>query len=95
MSTSHELVRQARHGDVVTVHFNDPGRLNAMTRDMGEAFRDTVAELATDESLRAVVITGEGRAFSAGGDLVMLQEQADLGAAAPGPKRASTAPRAW
>ena len=87
MSTSQELVRQARDGDVVTLHFNDPDRLNAMTRDMGEAFRDTVAELAMDESLRAVVITGEGRAFSAGGDLVMLQEQADLGAAAPG--------RAW
>ena len=82
MSTSQELVRQARDGDVVTLHFNDPDRLNAMTRDMGEAFRDTVAELAMDESLRAVVITGEGRAFSAGGDLVMLQEQADLGAAA-------------
>ena len=78
------LIRETRNGDVVTLHFNDPDRLNAMTREMGEAFRDCVGELSRDESLRAVVLTGEGRAFSAGGDLDMLQRQADLGAAHPG-----------
>jgi enoyl-CoA hydratase len=79
-----ELIRETRDGDVVTLHFNDPDRLNAMTRDMGETFRDRVGVLAQDESLRAVVLTGEGRAFSAGGDLDMLQQQADRGAANPG-----------
>lgn len=87
MPASSELILLDREDDIVTLRFNDPDRLNAMTRAMGEAFRDAVAGLALDESLRAVVVTGEGRAFSAGGDLDMLQEQADLGAAAPG--------RAW
>ncbi len=82
-----ELIRETRDGDVVTLHLNDPDHLNAMTREMGEAFRDRVGRLAQDESLRAVVLTGEGRAFSAGGDLDMLQLQADRGAANPG--------RAW
>ena len=78
------LIFETREGGVVTLHLNDPERLNAMTRRMGEAFRDNIARLAQDESLRALVLTGEGRAFSAGGDLDMLQEKADQGAAAPG-----------
>lgn len=87
MAHPDDLIQSERDGDVVTLRFNDPDRLNAMGRAMGEAFRERVAELALDPALRAVVITGNGRAFSAGGDLDMLQEQADLGAAAPG--------RAW
>jgi enoyl-CoA hydratase/carnithine racemase len=79
-----DLIRESRQGDVVTLHFNDPDRLNAMTREMGEAFREKVGGLAQDPSLRAVVLTGEGRAFSAGGDLDMLQEKADQGKAHPG-----------
>jgi len=83
-----DLVRESRDGDrqsaIVTLHFNDPDRLNAMTTAMGEAFRERLGVLALDESVRAVVLTGEGRAFSAGGDLDMLQSQADRGAAAPG-----------
>jgi enoyl-CoA hydratase len=85
MSDTHSsLVRQSRDGDIVTLHFNDPDHLNAMTRAMGECFRQCVGDLAQDESIRAVILTGEGRAFSAGGDLDMLQAQADRGAAAPG-----------
>jgi len=86
-STPAEIVRETRDGDVATLHFNDPDHLNAMTREMGEAFRARVGSLASDESLRAVVLTGEGRAFSAGGDLDMLELQANRGAAEPG--------RAW
>ncbi|MAG32970.1 MAG: enoyl-CoA hydratase [Deltaproteobacteria bacterium] len=82
--TASDLVRESRDGHVVTLHFDDPDRLNAMTRAMGEAFRDRIGLLARDGSLRAVVITGSGRAFSAGGDLDMLQAKADEGAAAPG-----------
>ncbi len=79
-----DLVRESRDGAIATLHFNDPDRLNAMTRAMGEAFRKRIGDLAQDDSLRAIILTGEGRAFSAGGDLDMLQDQADRGAAAPG-----------
>lgn len=82
-----ELVRLIRDGDIATLLFNDPERRNAMTRSMGVAFRDRVSELASDPTLRAVVISGSGRAFSAGGDLEMLERQAMTGAADPG--------RAW
>ena len=79
-----DLIRETRDADIVTLRFNDPDRLNAMTRPMGEAFRRRIGDLAQDESIRALVLTGEGRAFSAGGDLDMLQAQAERGAAAPG-----------
>jgi enoyl-CoA hydratase len=82
--SNNDLVRESRDGFIATLHFNDPDRLNAMSREMGEAFRRRVAELAADDSIRAVILTGVGRAFSAGGDLDMLQTQADRGAAAPG-----------
>ncbi len=59
---------------VAVVVLDDPDRRNAMTVDMGEALRETTAALADDEGLRAVVLTGEAPAFSAGGDLAMLED---------------------
>jgi enoyl-CoA hydratase/carnithine racemase len=78
------LVLVDRDGDVATLTFNDPERRNAMSRAMGEAFAREVAQVSREPGLRAVVLTGAGQAFSAGGDLGMIEEQARNGAAAPG-----------
>ena len=59
---------------VVVVTLNDPKRRNAMTRDMGMALRDTFDGLSERAGLRAVVLTGAPPAFSAGGDLGMLED---------------------
>jgi len=80
---SEPLVLSERDGDVVTLTFNEPARRNAMTEAMGRAFSARVAELSSDETLRAVVLTGAGRAFSAGGDFDMIQDKADRGRANP------------
>lgn len=73
--TDHVLVD--RRGDGIAVlTFNDPDRRNAMTVDMGEAIRDACGALAQDDGLRAVVLTGAAPAFSAGGDLAMLEDKA-------------------
>ncbi len=76
---SEPLVRIDRDGHVATLTFHNPERRNAMTQAMGEAFAGTLAGLAEDSSLRALVLPGapEGRAFSAGGDLGMLVGRAD------------------
>jgi enoyl-CoA hydratase/carnithine racemase len=79
-----DLVLLARDGDVATLTFHDPSRRNAMTRAMGEAFSARIAQLAREPALRAVVLTGAGEAFSAGGDLEFIQSMADAGLADPG-----------
>ncbi|MDG2052021.1 MAG: enoyl-CoA hydratase/isomerase family protein [Myxococcota bacterium] len=84
MPQSDDLVLAERHEDVVTLSFNDPDHLNAMNRAMGEAFAERVTALALDTSVRAVILTGCGRAFSAGGDMAMLQDQAAEGRSRPG-----------
>jgi enoyl-CoA hydratase/carnithine racemase len=73
-----------RQGGVAVATLNDPTRLNAMTEAMGQALVATCAELARDDSVRAVVLTGAGRAFSAGGDLDMIEAMARAGNEQPG-----------
>jgi enoyl-CoA hydratase len=81
---SDELILSSRNGDVVTLTFNQPDRLNAMTQAMGEAFADQIGLLRDDDGIRAVILTGAGRAFSAGGDLGMITDKAVEGRSAPG-----------
>jgi enoyl-CoA hydratase len=65
--TEHLLVEQ--DGAVVTLTINNPDMMNAFLDDMHEALREIWWHLSEDDSVRAVVITGAGRAFSAGGDI--------------------------
>ena len=56
------------HG-VARVRFNRPQALNAFTRAMGIEIREAIEECANDDAVRVVVLTGTGRAFSAGADV--------------------------
>jgi enoyl-CoA hydratase/carnithine racemase len=53
-------------------------RRNAMTEELTSAWAETIAGLHGDRSVRAVVVTGEGTAFCAGGDLSWIGESPDL-----------------
>lgn len=68
---------------VATVTMNRPDSFNALSIELKEALVATVADLAGDESVRAVVLTGAGRAFCVGQDL--REHQALLEAADPSP----------
>ncbi len=59
-------------GPVATVTLSRPDALNALTPDMLVELGDTFLELATDDAVRVVVLTGEGRAFCSGVDLKAL-----------------------
>lgn len=54
---------------IAWVTLRRPERLNSLAGDMREQLRDRIAEAAAAEDLLALVITGEGRAFCAGGDV--------------------------
>lgn len=54
---------------IATVTLNRPEKLNALSDEMYDQLYQYWNELAVDDSTRAVVLTGAGRAFSAGGDI--------------------------
>jgi 2-(1,2-epoxy-1,2-dihydrophenyl)acetyl-CoA isomerase len=54
---------------VATVKLDRADKLNALTGDMYEALADTFAALTFDDEVRAVILTGAGRAFCAGSDI--------------------------
>jgi len=55
--------------------FNRPEQLNAMTPAMQADLKEGVAELAADPEMRVGILTGTGRAFSAGADLKAMAER--------------------
>lgn len=54
---------------VAVLTFNRPEVLNALTLDIYAQFRDLLEDLRGDDDVRALVLTGEGRAFCSGGDV--------------------------
>lgn len=63
-----QLLYDVQNGAAV-VTLNRPERLNAMTAQMGAELGDAMAAADADDHIRAVVVTGAGRAFCAGADL--------------------------
>jgi len=66
-------VLEERAGNVLTLRLNRPNRLNALNAQLCRELADALRHAATNESIRVVVLTGAGRAFSAGGDLAELR----------------------
>src|SRR3954452_22262892 len=62
-------VQVQHHDGVTTVRLDRKQAMNAWDRALGEDLRAAVEQAAADEDVRAVLITGNGRAFSAGADL--------------------------
>lgn len=70
-----------RDGSVATLRFSRPEALNAIDVPMAQALLAAVRKLATDASVRAVVLCGAGKGFMAGGDLATLRANPVQGAA--------------
>ena len=58
-----------RHDDLAVLFLNRPEKLNAFTFRMMEEIITALDTIEADDSLKAVVISGKGRAFCAGADL--------------------------
>ena len=58
---------------IATLTLNLPTKLNPIAKDLQVALRDALARVAGDRSVRAVVLTGAGKAFCAGADLGAMQ----------------------
>src|SRR4029453_1962785 len=63
-----DVLRYELSDHVATVALNRPDAMNALNLELKEALRDALAQAAGDPAVRAVVLTGTGRAFCAGQD---------------------------
>jgi enoyl-CoA hydratase len=70
---SDDLVRSERRGAVALLTLNRPQALNALDRSILEALGARTGELARDGDVRAVILTGEGKAFAAGADIAAMR----------------------
>jgi len=62
-------VRYAKDGAIATLTLDRPDRLNAMADPMWDALHGHLATIVADDAVRAVILTGAGRAFCSGGDV--------------------------
>ena len=81
---SEDVADQIRRDDadgIITLTFTRDHKLNAVSDEMVDVIRIAVADLGDDEAQRALVITGEGRYFTAGKDISQMGEHSSSGVA--------------
>jgi 2-(1,2-epoxy-1,2-dihydrophenyl)acetyl-CoA isomerase len=66
-------VRLDKDGSIAVLTLDRPDRLNAMNDPMWEALYEHLGQIATDDEIRAVILTGAGRAFCSGGDVTAMR----------------------
>ena len=71
--TSYEQIAVAIDGAVGTITLNRPDKLNAFTVEMVGELSEALAQFGRSEAVRAIVLTGAGRAFCAGADVGLLR----------------------
>ncbi len=74
---SEERVILKQHGPVATLLLNRPEKMNALDEAMRDGLAKALETAAREPSVRAVVITGAGRGFCAGGDIQKMLELKD------------------
>jgi enoyl-CoA hydratase/carnithine racemase len=70
----YEAIIFTTDGPIATIRLNRPDKLNAFGGPMREEILDALGRISADESIRVLIVTGEGRGFSAGGDIDHLKQ---------------------
>lgn len=60
---------------IATISFNRPKALNAMNSETMRELSDTITRCKDDDSIKVVILTGAGKAFVAGADIVEMQDK--------------------
>lgn len=72
----HDLIKLDVQGAIAIITMNRPDQLNPLGKaGDGPAFRDVTEEITSNPDIRCAILTGAGRAFSAGGDLKAMKER--------------------
>ncbi len=78
----YETFRVDRSGQIATVVFNRPEKLNPINEQVMQEFLDIARTFQADEETRVVVLTGQGKSFCVGADMKMLSAGSEPGAQA-------------
>lgn len=76
---SFEFLKLEKDAGVAVLTLARPATLNSWNQKMRDELREAVRDLAADDSLRVLIITGEGRAFCAGEDVRGMQGLTEIG----------------
>ena len=80
---AYEVLGYEQSGSVVTLTLNRPEALNALSRELQGEMSDAYARVQDDDAVRVVILTGTGRAFSAGADLKQRVQRDSAGTEGP------------
>lgn len=75
----YEFLKLETERGIAVLTLNRPESFNSWNQKMRDELRDAVRDLVADDALRVLVVTGTGRAFSAGEDVRGMQGLADIG----------------
>jgi 2-(1,2-epoxy-1,2-dihydrophenyl)acetyl-CoA isomerase len=81
MASEQELIAENRDG-VLYLTMNRPDKLNALSENITSGLLENLRRAATDDAVGAVVLTGAGRGFCAGGDIGRMRDRNEATAAA-------------
>lgn len=74
---NYETIAFERRGKVLTMTFNNPEKLNAFDEEAHQELSRVFVDVAEDLDSEVIVITGAGRAFTAGGNIEYMQKLRD------------------
>jgi len=66
-----------RAGSIATIRFNRPQTFNAFSMSLGQDLIEALENCSYDDTIRAVILTGEGKAFCSGGDISVFKTSLD------------------
>lgn len=72
---TYQLIELAVEHGIATLSFNRPEKRNAMSDDMRSEFIEALEMITADKSIRALVLTGNGKGFCAGGDISGMEKR--------------------
>ena len=82
--SKYETILYEKEGNIVTLTLNRPDKMNAISIPMRREIMDAIGVINDDDDVKAVIIKGKGKAFSAGHDLTEVYFRYGAGTGKPG-----------
>jgi len=71
---TYQYIIVEKEDDIAIITMNRPEKLNALNLELQEELKRAFDELSVDEEVKAIILTGAGRAFSSGGDIGTMKD---------------------